>query len=937
MISNVSSIMVEECTGCRCCVNVCPQKAITMQENNEYFYMPVVNEELCNNCGLCLKRCPSKCSETNDNSIPIPIAARCSDELRKKSSSGGMFGIFADWIINNNGYVCGAVFDEKLRLHHIVSNSVDDVEKMKGSKYLQSNTEYVYRQIKELLRGENKVLFVGTPCQVVALYSYLGSREDNNLYTIDLVCHGVPSQHSFDDYINENHYKKIEKFEFRSKVNGWRADCVNVSYADGTVYEGNMHFDLLKPMDTYELGFQKNIILRKSCGNCKFCEFPRVGDVTLGDFWGINKIDSSQNDGKGTSLVFINNVHGKDLFMSVEENVNYKEFDIPISFIQNRLKAYYPQHVQRERYFSLRRTGHSFNEAINYVYNKKYDIGIVGIYTVDNFGGALTYYALYHTIEDLGYSALMIERPKESNHKPGSTKLYTEDPYPEYAKAKIYDKKEQMTELNDCCDTFLVGSDQLFNNFLYNQFGKWVTLDWVEDNKRKIAYAASFGHDFIWHPEETRAEMSYFMKKFDAFSVREESGIEICNKDFGIDAEWVLDPVFLCEKKYYDELVEKSGYAFPEQFIGAYILDLSKDRQNIIEEVSNKLKLSYSIFSEMNWKDLPRNGWTLEIEDSKFINDRIRNIAKCNFFIADSFHGICIAIIYRKNFIAILNEKRGASRFKTILGKLGLMNRVVKDYSALLDNKDIFNPIDYDEVYKKLNKEKLRCRNWLLNSLKTQQKKSYSDYHYIKKYSDEQKKEIAQLKTENKKLEMQLSTLYRAFELYINEGSNQCRRSVLDIMQLSNESNIYQYLKKVRQCKSEYLMIVTVRDNVGFYMNEELQCLLNDIGCDLDWCNIPKHTSYVYIEDKGHVLFHESNYDRETVCNMQIEKMNLYAESRLYLQGNRTKIIINGIDYAVNERGINIVIYDKENGKLIDSVCFDTHAQNFKSYRRGDV
>ncbi len=184
---------------------------------------------------------------------------------------------------------------------------------------------------------------------------------------------------------------------------------------------------------------------------------------------------------------------------------------------------------------------------------------------------------------------------------------------------------------------------------------------------------------------------------------------------------------------------------------------------------------------------------------------------------------------------------------------------------------------------------------------------------------------------------MQLSTLYRAFELYINEGSNQCRRSVLDIMQLSNESNIYQYLKKVRQCKSEYLMIVTVRDNVGFYMNEELQCLLNDIGCDLDWCNIPKHTSYVYIEDKGHVLFHESNYDRETVCNMQIEKMNLYAESRLYLQGNRTKIIINGIDYAVNERGINIVIYDKENGKLIDSVCFDTHAQNFKSYRRGDV
>ncbi len=219
-----------------------------------------------------------------------------------------------------------------------------------------------------------------------------------------------------------------------------------------------------------------------------------------------------------------------------------------VFLIQNRLKAYYPQHVQRERYFSLRRTGHSFNEAINYVYNKKYDIGIVGIYTVDNFGGALTYYALYRTIEDLGYSALMIERPKESNHKPGSTKLYTEDPYPEYAKAKIYDKKEQMTELNDCCDTFLVGSDQLFNNFLIINLENGLHLIGLRIINEKLHTLhrldmISYG---IQRKQEQRCHILW--KKFDAFSVREESGIEICNKDFGIDAEWVLD-LFFCETK----------------------------------------------------------------------------------------------------------------------------------------------------------------------------------------------------------------------------------------------------------------------------------------------------------------------------------------------------------------------------------------------------
>lgn len=931
-MNNISGIKKEECTGCGCCYNICPQGAISKEEDDEGFFVPVVND-LCNECGACLTKCPARNYNFKNDSSPKPIAGRASDEIREKSSSGGIFKVLADWFLSNNGYVCGAVFDDYFRLHHIVSNSLDDVERMRGSKYLQSDTELVYKQIKELLVKDQKVFFTGTPCQVAALYNFLGEKKYDNLYTADLVCHGVPSQHSFNDYLAENHEKQIKQFDFRSKTNGWRGDCIDVHYDDGSTYHGNMQKDLLKPMDSYEIGFQKNLILRRSCENCKFCTFPRVGDITLGDFWGINRIDASQNDGKGTSMIFVNNEKGKELLDFIQNEIIYEKIDISINQIPNRLKEFYPHHSHRQRFFDMRKSGFSFNEAVSSTHSQTYDVGIVGIYTVGNFGGALTYYALYHAVNDLGYTSLMIERPNESAHKPNLTKIYSECPYPEYAMAKVYDTKEQMAELNGYCKNFLVGSDQLFNDFLYNQFGRWVTLDWVEDNKRKIAYAASFGHDFIWHPEETRAEMSYFMKKFDAFSVREESGVDICKKDFGVAAEWVLDPVFLCQRKYYDQLIEKSDYEFPEHFLGAYILDLSKNRQKILERISDQLSLPCSIFSEMNWKDLPRNGWSLEIENGAYINDRLKNIAQCEFFVADSFHGICFAIIYRKNFIAILNQNRGASRFITILGKLGLMERLIQDTDDLSNIDKLLTPIDYDEVYEKLDKERERCKKWLVDSLNVENKKSYSDYHYIKKFSIEQKSEINRLRNQNKELKSQLNTLHRCIEMCVEEESGRWKRKASDILNLANENNICSYLDYLKKRKSDYLVILTIRDNVGCCMNTQIESLLKSIGCSMNWCTIPKRTSYVFVSNKGNVVFNDSNFDKETICDLSINSLDLHIESRLHLQGNLTQIFINQNDFAVNQRGINIVTYDCETDKLIDSVCFDTHVKEFRCYR----
>lgn len=933
-MGNVELIEIEKCTGCGMCANLCPQNAIMMEENDEFFIIPKVNKETCNNCGLCLSKCPSIDYVANNNRNPIPYSVRGNDEVRRGSSSGGVFYLLAQKFIEEKGYVCGAVFDENLKLHHIVSNSIADVEKMRGSKYFQSNTEKIYKEIRILLAKGESVLFSGTPCQVAALYSFLGDEYSNShLFTIDILCHGVPSQYCFDKYISENHNKPIENVNFRDKRYGWRADSITVEYCDGERYRGDMKEDLLIPKDTFELGFQHNIMLRKSCSNCKYCDFPRCGDITLGDFWGISKIDATQSDNKGTSLVYLNNERGEKLFNEIASDITIKEQKVLNSSIENRLKPFYPSHVHRTRFFDMLKRGYSFNNSVNYVYKKKYDVGIVGIYSVENFGGALTYYALYNTVNDMGLTTLLIERPNSAEHKPGNMNIYSTDPYPNYAKAKIYNTKEEMMELNNYCDTFLVGSDQMFNNYLYRVFGKWVTLDWVDDSKRKVAYAASFGHDYIWHPESTRAEMAYFMKKFDAFSVREESGVEICDTYFQTKARWVLDPVFLCKKEYYDKLIDQSVMEFPHKYIGCYILDLNQEKQRIICEVDKELGIPNIIFSEMNYKDLPMNGWNLDICDSNLVNDRLKCIAKSDFFIADSFHGICFAIIYKKNFICILNRKRGTSRFTTILGKLGLLDRIVECVDDLKNNTNIYMPIDYGKVYDVLEQEKLESINWLRDSLFVKKKKAYSDYHYIKEYADRQSREIKMLKNQNLNLSKRLERLYNSFVEYVSEDSGVWKTHMVDTLILSEECNIYEYLKLIKERKFSYLIVLTVCDNIGCRMNPEIAALLNDIGFVLDWCGIEKRTSYIAILNNGHLVWEQHNYEKETMCNVEVDGLKIIAESKLYRLGNATHININANDYAINKRGLNIVVYDKTYKSVIDSVCFDTHVDEYICYR----
>lgn len=306
---------MSRCTGCGACAEVCPTKAIEVKQNDRGFLNPVVDRKKCTLCGLCSVKCIALNPQHNNVSEPKCYAVMANDEVRKISSSGGVFTLAAEYILSLGGYVCGAAFDENFELEHIVVDNLNDLDKLRGSKYVQSKAGKIYPQIKELLEQDKYVLFTGMPCQVAGLYSYL-NKEYPKLYTIDILCHGITSQKVFDKYradVLEKDGKKLTDIKFKAKEPwGWHAG-VNAYFSDGSKYSVPLE------RDPYYIAYLNSISKNTACGICTVNRLPRQGDLTIGDFWGIANHDPSLNDGKGTSVVLVNNKAGEELLQKTGE------------------------------------------------------------------------------------------------------------------------------------------------------------------------------------------------------------------------------------------------------------------------------------------------------------------------------------------------------------------------------------------------------------------------------------------------------------------------------------------------------------------------------------------------------------------------------------------------------------------------------------------
>lgn len=322
-----------ECCGCNACVQICPAKAITLLPDKYGFLYPEVNTTLCVDCGKCRGVCPSLHREAVTVS-PIVLSAYANDEEKRNSgSSGGIFGLLAENVISHGGYVYGAAFDDNLKLRHIEVSELHQLPKILKSKYLQSSIGNAYLSVRRRLKDGKTVLFCGTPCQCQALNNFIDAGMKTNLILVDFICHGVPSQEMFDLSIRswENrHHKKVKAFKFRHKevtdkteagLHHWQL-CTR----DDVVYEGRyVSFP-------YYYTYLQYMSFRPSCYKCKYAVVDRCTDMTLGDFWGLDKIEGLNmlDFNHGYSMLIVNGNKGKELLNGLDISTKQYSLDVAV-------------------------------------------------------------------------------------------------------------------------------------------------------------------------------------------------------------------------------------------------------------------------------------------------------------------------------------------------------------------------------------------------------------------------------------------------------------------------------------------------------------------------------------------------------------------------------------------------------------------------------
>jgi len=379
------------CYGCNACYNVCPNKAISTHADQEGFLYPMINDALCLECGNCREVCPiytdkldinhSKSDFNQHNSLDnamdtnfeqkVYAVKHREEAIRMKSSSGGMFTAISDFILGQGGIIYGAAFDENLNVCHKRATTKQEQSELRGSKYVQSEIGNTYKTIEKDLLNNRLVLFTGTPCQIAGLKKYLKDINITNLILCDIVCHGVPSPQLWREYIYfaQRKRKKLLKFHyFRTKINGWH------SMTSKNVFQNHKE-DYKSILSQVHMSlFLSNMILRPCCYSCSFSSMQRVSDITIADFWGVERTLPEYDDNKGISLVLTNTSKGQELLTAVSEVIEVRESNAvsckqsslvePATLLPERKEFWKAYHKRGYEYVAKKYAGYTINNRV---------------------------------------------------------------------------------------------------------------------------------------------------------------------------------------------------------------------------------------------------------------------------------------------------------------------------------------------------------------------------------------------------------------------------------------------------------------------------------------------------------------------------------------------------------------------------------------------
>lgn len=377
-----------KCCGCSACYNICPEYAVSMQEDREGFLYPVINAKLCTECGSCISVCPILKKQKKSETLEIYGAKNKNIKEQKISTSGGMFSILANYILDTNGVVFGAGYNENWEVVHTYVDNKNNLDILRRSKYVQSKIGNTYKQAKEFLDNNKIVLFCGTPCQIAGLKSFL-NKDFTNLYCMDIFCHSVPSPKIWKMFLEQNfNISDISSIDFRSKDFGWDKSYLKIILKNNKVYPylplyiklitlffpEKLRIKLLTGI--YSLSFRKGFLSalysRPSCHNCSLKGKNKQSDISVGDLWRIFEIAPQMYDKNGVSVITVNSLKGRLLFEQIKNNLTFTKIDFDKMvkynpYFLNSISA----HPKRQEFFNNYQT-EPLNNLINRLLHKPF-------------------------------------------------------------------------------------------------------------------------------------------------------------------------------------------------------------------------------------------------------------------------------------------------------------------------------------------------------------------------------------------------------------------------------------------------------------------------------------------------------------------------------------------------------------------------------------
>lgn len=560
------------------------------------------------------------------------VAINTNNEIRHKSSSGGIFYSLAKYTLEHNGIVFGATWNKDWLVDMCWVDKLEDLPKLMGSKYVKADLKSTFKECKDFLDNGKQVLYTGTPCQIFALKFFL-KKEYTNLLTVSIACFGTTPIIVWKDYLETIKRPGVEitSINLRDKTNTtWNNYNYTIKYSDGKVLSEN-HLN-----NKYSKAYISAKYFNKACYKCA-AKKDIKSDISIGDFWGIKEVIPTINDKEGVSFIICNTEHGKNIIKKLSD-IKLQEIDI------SKIKKY-NRGIQEEP---------GTKEEL---YNKNIFKKKVAIITMNlhyNIGTALQAYALQKTIKDAGYDCDVITWKRKD-------RLHFCDIYikmRELPTAQDYNKINE----NDY-DIFVVGSDQIWRkNTNLNDYKKnYINYPFLEFTakwtKVRFSYAASFGTSWQYTELEDK-QLSDILKQFNALSTRELSSVTDCKNKLRLDFEQHLDPTMLLTKDDYLKLCEKIPVANNET-IFKYILHETTEKTIFINNKAEELNLQIIIHDKTSVAD-----WLAKIRDAKLI-------------ITDSFHGVIFSLIFNKPFMYWNDRDGGNTRFDTLEKLFGIKDKQI--------------------------------------------------------------------------------------------------------------------------------------------------------------------------------------------------------------------------------------------------------------------